>query len=388
MQTPVSAELVVVGLGAFGAAVAWHAARLGLDVVGFDQHHPPHEFGSSHAETRVTRLAVGEGAQYVPFARRSHELWRELETAASTRLLHDHGGLFIAPADHSDDPRWGNFVEATAAVAADAHIEFEQLSPRESRARFPNFLVGDHEVVGREPTAGLVMVDAAVSAQLDAARGAGAALRLGCRVSGLERRGDTVVVHSDEGDVIAREVVLCLGGWAPDFHDADRLRITRQVVYWFAVDDLETWRPDHVGFAIWAGRAIDEYLGVFAAPIGGIPGIKVLGEQFVDPTTAATVDRQVTRDEIDRFYETLVRPRLAGVSGTCVKAAACLYTNTADDHFLIDRLPEHDNVTVVSACSGHGFKHSTALGEAIARRAAGLPHLDISPFARHRRPAI
>jgi len=386
MESSQSVDLAVVGLGAFGAAVAWHAARLGLDVVGVDQHHPPHELGSSHAETRVTRLAVGEGAEYVPFVRRAHEIWRELEIAASTPLLHDHGGLIIAPAAQSADSRWGNFVEATAAVAAGAGIGFEQLSAAESRERFPNFLVGDHEVVGREPTAGLVMAEAAVGAQLDAARHAGATLRLGCRVTGLERHGAGVSVRTADGEVVAREVVLCLGGWAPGFHDSDRLRVTRQVAYWFEVDDLDAWRPDHVGFAIWAGRTIEDYVGVFAAPEGGLPGIKVLGEQFVDTTTADSVDRRVTRDEIDRFYEASVRPRLAGVTDTCLKATACLYTNTGDDHFLIDRHPEHEHVTVVSACSGHGFKHSTAIGEAVARRTAGLPHLDLTPFARDRRP--
>ena len=73
-------DLVVVGLGAVGSAALFHAGRRGgLRVLGIDRHRPPHEFGSSHAETRVTRLAIGEGPQYLPFVARSHEIWRELE---------------------------------------------------------------------------------------------------------------------------------------------------------------------------------------------------------------------------------------------------------------------------------------------------------------------
>lgn len=379
------ADLAVVGLGAYGAAVAYHAARLGLRVVGFDRHHPPHEFGSSHAETRVTRLAVGEGPRYVPFATRSHEIWRELQEATGVPLLHDHGGIFIAPGDHSDDHRWGDFVDATAAVAAEVGLGFERLSAVESRRRFPNFLVGDHEVVGFEPTAGLVMAERAVETQLAEASRLGAVLHPGRPVTAIDSHGDAAVVRTADGDVTAHRVVVCAGPWAPDFHDRDRLRVTRQVVYWFEAEDLEAWRPDRVGFAVWAGRSIEEYLGVFGSPPGGTPGVKILGEQFADATSADGVDRTVSPAEVAEFHETMVRPRLAGITDRCLRTAVCLYTNTADDHFLVDRLPGNDAVVVVSACSGHGFKHSTALGEAIARETAGLDHLDLSTFTRRAR---
>ena len=110
-------DLAIVGLGAMGSAISWHAARLGLSVVGFDRHHPPHTLGSTHAETRVTRLVVGEGTQYLPFARRSHEIWRDLEAATGEALFHESGNLIIHPMAESDDDRWGDFVRASAEVA-------------------------------------------------------------------------------------------------------------------------------------------------------------------------------------------------------------------------------------------------------------------------------
>ena len=378
------ADLAVVGLGAFGSAVAHQAAALGLDVVGIDRYRPPHELGSSHAETRVTRLAVGEGPEYVPFARRSHELWRDLERRTGTTLLHDHGGLIIAPTEHSEDPRWGNFVEQTAAVAAGTGLEFDVFTAAQARARFPNFLVADDEIVGHEPTAGLVMAEHAVGAQLELAATTGADLRFDTPVTGLGRIGDTVAVRTHEGDVAAAHVVIAAGAWAPTFHDPTSLRVTRQVVHWFEADDLEAWRPDHVGFAIWARRSIDDYLGVFASPWDGIPAVKVLGEQFVDATTPDAVDRHVSPDDVAAFHDRMVRPRLAGITDRCLRVSVCLYTNTPDDHFLVDTHPDHPEVTVVSACSGHGFKHSAAIGEALARRIAGYDHLDLSPFRRRR----
>ena len=76
-------------------------------------------------------------------------------------------------------------------------------------------------------------------------------------------------------------------------------------------------------------------------------------------------------------------PRLAGVTPRCIRAAACLYTNTPDDHFLVDTDPRSERIIAMSPCSGHGFKHSTGLGEAVAQWVAtGASNLDLSPFKR------
>ncbi len=380
-------DLAVIGLGAFGSAVAHHAAALGLQTIGLDRHHPPHEFGSSHAETRVTRLAVGEGDQYVPFARRSHELWRELEAATGETLLHTPGGLIIAPAGASTDNRWGDFVSSTAAVATRTGLAFERLDPATARRRFPSLRIGDDDTVGFEPSGGLVMAEMAVGAQLHEARRHGADLRTGVTVRGIERgdRTGSVRLVTDAGPVHAEQVIVCAGPWTPGLADTDRLRVTRQAVFWFEAD-LDRWRADEFAFAIWAGATIDDYVGVFAVTDNAPSrAVKVLGEQFVDATTPDAVDRAISDDEVARFHETMVAPRLIGVSDRCVQRAVCLYTNTTDDHFLVDQHPDHSDVTVVSACSGHGFKHSAAMGEALARRAAGVSHLDLSPFLRRHR---
>lgn len=380
-------DLAIIGLGAFGSATAHYAARLGLDVVAIDRHDPPHDLGSSHAETRVTRLAVGEGDHYVPSARRSHELWRELEALGDQRLLHDTGGLIIAPGADSVDERWGDFVTATANVATRAGLDFERLTAEEARARHPGYRIRDDEVVGYEPAGGLVMAEFAVTAHLEQARHHGADLRSNRTAVGIDRLDGGAVIRTDAADdVAAREVIVCAGPWTADLADAARLRVTRQAVYWFEAD-LDLWRSDAAAFAIWAGHDIGDYLGVFAiAPNAPLQAVKLVPEQFARSTTPETVDRAITEADVAHFHETMVRPRLAGVSDRCVHRSVCLYTNTTDDHFLIDRHESIAAATIVSACSGHGFKHSAAIGEALARRAAGLEHLDLDPFRRDRRP--
>ncbi|MBQ1767127.1 MAG: FAD-dependent oxidoreductase, partial [Aquincola sp.] len=92
-----SPDVIVIGLGAFGSAVACQLAARGARVLGIDRHAPPHDRGSSHGATRITRLAVGEGAQYVPLVQRSHALWRLLEAECGEPLYTATGGLVMGP---------------------------------------------------------------------------------------------------------------------------------------------------------------------------------------------------------------------------------------------------------------------------------------------------
>src|SRR5271166_3214578 len=90
------ADIVVVGLGAVGSAALYQSAKLGAKVVGIDRFSPPHDQGSSHGETRITRQAIGEGREFVPLVLRSNEIWEELEAATGRNLMTRNGGLILA----------------------------------------------------------------------------------------------------------------------------------------------------------------------------------------------------------------------------------------------------------------------------------------------------
>lgn len=379
-------DLAVVGLGAMGAAVAWHASRRGLRVIGFDRYEPPHAMGSSHAETRITRLAVGEGDQYLPFVARSHELWRELATLSGEQLLFQSGGWILSDPSVADPDRWDDFVAETAAVAARGGIEFEVLTPAELRQRQPQLIVNDDIRVGFEPTAGVVLSERAIAAQLAAARAGGATLHGNERVTAVNPDAAGVDVSTDKDDYRARNVVICTGAWLPELAavDAQSLTVTRQEVFWFEVQDLERWHHSEFSGVIWSGQTASDYLGIFPIIDGNRQAVKILSEQFEVVTTADAADREVSADAVAHMYEARVRPRLRGVLPNCIDAAACLYTNTPDDHFLIDHHPESERIMVMSPCSGHGFKHSTALGEAVVAMIASDIGLDLSAFARSR----
>jgi len=381
-------DLIVVGLGAMGAAATYQAAKLGLRVLGIDRYNPPHAMGSSHAESRITRLAVGEGPQYLPLVARSHELWREIEAATGVELLHQTGGYVINQESESDDDRWGNFVDATARIAADAGIDYELHDHQTIRNRYSAIAVGATERGGFEPTGGIVMCERAIAAQLRLAADHGAELRRNEPVSAITPSTSQVAVTTASSTFQADQVVVATGAWMPGHvapGDAAALTVTRQVVCWFEVDDVETFSVGNFPFILWAGHTIEDYLGVFPIAPGATPALKLLGEQFAHTTDPDSVDRTVRQDEIDDLYDRLVRPRLAGVRRSVAQATVCLYTNTPDDHFLIDRHPDSDRVIAMSPCSGHGFKHSAALGEAIASLVAtGRSTIDLAAFGRDR----
>jgi len=380
-------DLIIVGLGAVGSAAVWHAAELGLRVLGIDRHDPPHKLGSTHAETRISRLSVGEGPQYLPIVARSHEIWADIEQRTGTKLFHQCGGIILSTAGAAGGERWGDFVSATSEVAAQADVPFERLTTEQARKRHPAVTFHENESIGFEPTAGLVLAEPAVETQLGLARFAGADIHVNETVTALTPDDTGVTVETNAGTYRAARVIVAAGPWIGEFApgDAPRLTVTRQVVFWFEAEDPAAVSIENLPFFMCVGDDIEDYHCIFPASLQSPGQLKMMGEQFADITDVATVERTVSEEEIASFHRDFVAPRISGVTPNCVRAEVCLYTNTPDEHFLIDADPRSDRITLMSPCSGHGFKHSTALAEAVVQTIAGQPStLDLSPFTRDR----
>ena len=379
-------DLIVVGLGAVGAATVYQAARRGASVLGIDQYSPPHALGSSHGDTRITRVAIGEGEQYVPLVHRSHQIWREVEALTGEELLTVTGGLIISGPARRATTHVPHFFENTLAAAKHFSIEHEMLGSSELRALFPQFNVSDAEVGYYEPGAGYVRPEACIRAQLALAAEHGASLRRNERVVDLAEDGGTVTVRTDAAEYSARELVVAAGAWLPDFVDPDLARhfsVTRQVLYWFEVEaPIEQYTAPDFPVWIWELQDASHVIYGFPALNGAAGGIKIATEQYGETTSANEVRREVSELEKRAMYRDLVVPYLPWVGPRCIRAESCLYTATPDFHFVIDRHPRLAHVRLASPCSGHGFKHSAAVGEALAELALeGRSAADLSAFA-------
>jgi len=229
-----------------GSAACCQLAARGVSVIGIDQHVPPHPWGSTHGDTRLTRIAIGEGREYVPLVRRSHELWQELEGETHTRLL-THAGVVILGRPSS------SFLRETRAAAREYQVEHEDLTNAEIRARFPMFAVDEETEAYYEPEGGYVRPEAAVVAQLELARRRGAQLRLGERVERWTASPNGVRVSTDADTYDADQLVLSVGAWIdqlfPDGHGI--FVVYRQLLFWFPIQQGYAQLRDMPTF-VWA----------------------------------------------------------------------------------------------------------------------------------------
>ncbi len=377
------ADVIVVGLGAMGSAACWQLAARQVSVIGLDRYEPPHPYGSSHGETRITRLAIGEGPEYVPLVRRSHELWREIEHRSGAPLLTQSGGLVLG---QSANP----FLEQTRASARQYHIAHENLSGAEVSQRFPMFAIDEQTEAYYEPEAGYVRPEAAVRAQLGLARGHGARLRLGERVERWAAGAGGVTVSTDAGTYRAERLVLCAGPWIAQLfpEGGDIFAVYRQLLHWFPIRArYEQFRA--MPIFIWDFRGQRQHGLVHLHGFYGFPavdgpggGVKLATESYAQTTTPDARQPPATRAEIDQLRHRFVAPYLRWLGAEPVRTVSCLYTCTRGSRFVIDRHPEHDAVLIVSPCSGHGFKHSPAIGEAVAQWATEVAtDIDLARFS-------
>jgi sarcosine oxidase len=374
---------IVLGLGAMGSAACFHMARRGVSVIGIDQFTPPHVYGSTHGDTRITRLAVGEGAEYIPLVQRSHRLWRELEAESGARLLTQCGGVVLS--------RPGSpFFEQTRALARQFGIEHEHLDNGQLRRRLPMFAADEETEAYYEPGAGIVWPEAAVAVHLELARREGARLCLGERAIEWSASRAGVTVTTDAGTYAADRLVLCAGAWLPQLVPETRemVAVYRQLLHWFTIREGYEYLRDMPVFVWDFGGELPQFAHLdgfygFPAVDGRAGGVKLGTESYEVTSEPDGLQHPATRAQSDAFHRDYVRGRLPWLDPRTLRSASCLYTSTRANRFVIDQHPAHDAVLIVSACSGHGFKHSPAIGEATARWVAGdgpAPGLDLSGF--------
>ncbi len=384
-------DLIVVGLGAVGSAALCQAALRGARVLGIDRYRPPHDFGSSHGETRITRQAVGEGAEFVPLVLRANVLWRELEAASGEKLLVQNGGLVLLDsAARTAEGAGAAFFAQTVACAVEFGIPHQILGVDEIRHRFPQFVLQDGAQGYLEPGAGFLYPEKCVGAQLRVAEQNRAEVRLGEIATGIDADSSGVLVRTNRSRYSAAAVVLAPGPWMPDWArticglDETHFKVYRQTLYWFALHQAEAkFSPERMPIFLWNSAQVEK--GFYGFPSLDGASMKMATEQFELLSNANEGPVAVAPEQAQAFYDGYVSVSLKGLTSRCLRTATCFYTVVPHHGFLIDHAIDSQRVWFASACSGHGFKHSAAVGEALAQKAlAEKPGLDLQPFSLNR----
>lgn len=348
-------DVIVAGLGAHGSSAAYRLAARGASVLGFDRFARGHTLGSSGGLSRIIRLSYYEHPDYVPLLRRAWTLWRELERDSGARLLTETGGLYAG------DPN-GELVAGALESARKHHLEHEVLDTAALRDRYPLFewLDGWQGVFERQ--AGWLAPERSIETHLRLAERSGATLRFEEPIERWESTGEGVRVTTATGSFDAKQLVIAAGAWesqlAPSL--ASELSVERNVLFWFEPT------AERDAFARLPIYIVDDTDRIFYGfPYVEGQGVKVAGLHFRDKADPDTVDRIASPSDEERVRAWL-RRRMPLANGERRDAKVCMYTNTPDAHFIVDRLGGHPNVVVASACSGHGFKFSSVIGEILA----------------------
>jgi len=355
-------DVIVIGIGGMGSATLYHLAKRGLKVLGIEQFDIPHEMGSSHGLTRIIRLAYYEDPSYVPLLRRTYELWKILEAESGAKLFYQTGSIDMG-AEDSD-------VFAGSLQSCIEHgLEHEVLTSQQLSQRFPGYRMPPHIKAVFQPQGGLLVPEKCIKAHADVASKYGAVIHTGERVQGWNIMPDErVQVTTDKGKYTTEKLVICGGAWA--YKLAPQLEQKaipeRQVLIW-----LETQKPDWFTperFPVW-NATVEEgrYYGFPEFnPTGDTPGMKFgrwhHREEICDPDT---VDRNVYPED-EALLRQFGERYFPDGAGKTLSMKVCMFTNTADEHWIMQTLPDTPQVSVAAGFSGHGFKMASVIGEIMA----------------------
>lgn len=375
-------DAIVVGVGGMGSATLYQLARRGLNVLGIEQFDIPHEMGSSHGLTRIIRLAYYEDPSYVPLLHRTYELWQQIESETGEKVLHITGSMDIGTED--------SMVFAGSLKSCQEHdIEHEVLTSKEMTARFPGYRFPPEYMALYQPQGGIVIPERAIEAHAKAARAHGADINTGERVQSWDATpGGGVTVTTDKDTYSADKLVICGGAWAYKLlPQLEPVAVPeRQVLIWLETKKPEWFTPH--AFPVWNALVEEGRFYGFPEfnPSGSTPGMKYgrwhhLEEQ-VDPDT---VDRDV-HDRDEKLLRQFGERYFPEGAGRTLDMKVCMFTNTADEHFVIDTLPGTPQVSFAAGFSGHGYKMCSVIGEIMADLAENgdtAHNIDLFRLQRH-----
>ncbi len=346
---------IVIGLGAMGSAATYHLARRGRRVLGLDMYASGHDQGSSHGHHRMIRMSSYRDDGYIGLAARAFELWDELEQASGKDILKLTGEVSLYDPDHDPYHR--------PRIGDDFRFR-ERFTTEEFQKRFPGFRLYGNMTATYEEKAGFLRPEVGIAAHLELAKRHGAALHHNEEVSSWQIDGQGVRVDSDKATYTANRLIVTTGPWAAELLADLHLPLTvvRIVNGYFEPTRPDLWAAENGATTFLLSVAEGSYYGMPA--VDGV-GLKIGRHDNGIPTTARTIDRDIDADEIEMLRNTLDR-YMPGASGPVSMKITCMYTNTPDSEFIVERHPLHRQVVYGCGFSGRGYKFSPTVGEILA----------------------
>lgn len=350
-------DVIVVGVGGMGSAACYHLAKRGLRVLGLEQFNIPHALGSSHGITRIIRLGYYEHPSYTPLLRRAFELWRDLQAKVDERLLYETGSI--------DAGASGELTFEGSLSACKLHnLPYEILNSAQVEKRFPAYKLPKEIMSVFQPDGGFLLPERCIVSHVTAAQDLGARIQAREEVLEWSVQPNGVRLLSDQGTYEAEQIIFTAGAWTGQLIKEMGMftKVERQVLGWFQPLQKGLFNPEKFpvfNLQVPEGR----YYGL---PEYSVPGFKLgryhhLDEEILPQNLSqlcTKADQSALRDFVAKYFPMGNGPTMA--------LAPCMFTNTLDEHFIIDEHPSHSQVLIMSPCSGHGFKFCSVMGEIAA----------------------
>ncbi|MGH3358326.1 MAG: N-methyl-L-tryptophan oxidase [Nocardioidaceae bacterium] len=371
------AQVAVVGTGSIGSMALWQLAKAGVSAIGFEQYGIAHDQAAAGGESRIFRTAYLEGAEYVPLLQRAHDLWRELESESGRDLLRLNGGLMIGNRD-------SDAMRNVQASIDEFGLSHEVLDGATMAERYPQHRMTGDEIAILDHRAGVLRPEFAVAAAAYRARELGAEVVSHTRVTAVEPGPDGVTVRTADRDYNVGQAVVTAGPWTARFAPGlkPHVRPKRLVMTWYQAREPRMWEPD--ACPIFIRNAEDVH--VFGIPTLDGGSVKVAPHaDYGEFDDGDDLDRNVDVAELARINAAVTR-YLPGLIPEPVRVSAYMDAYTPDGQGLVGRAPGTENVWLLGAFSGHGFKMAPAFGQVasdlVQRGATDQPiaHLDPQRF--------
>lgn len=353
-------DVIVAGAGSMGSATCYYLAKQGINVLGLEQFgDTPHENGSHAGQSRLIRKAYFEHPDYVPLLKKAYENIDHIEGLTGEQVYYRTGLLYYGPADHA-------VIRGVTDSASRFGIDLKVVTQN----RVFKGIAGGESLF--ETNAGFLVPEKLITLYLKEAKNAGATILNNEKITGWEKKKGRFKVTTRSGIYYSNKLIITAGAWTSQLVKELNvpLKVTRQVLVWVQPDDPEIY--SHKNFPCWV-IAANDVAGVWY----GFPYLN--GQQFPGPsgmkfalhhpagiTDPDEVNRVITEEEIRTICNDAANYFIPA-QFKVVEAKTCLYTNTSDEHFIIDYMPGYDK-DVVIACgfSGHGFKFVPVIGELLA----------------------
>lgn len=353
-------DAIVIGAGIQGCFTAYHLAKHSKKILLLEQFFLPHSRGSSHGQSRIIRRAYPEDF-YTQMMAECYSMWAQLEHEAGTQLYRQTGLLLLGMKENPE-------LKTIQATLSRQGVEHQCLSSEELKQRFPNIRLARGEVGLLEVSGGVLYANKALRALQDAIRKLGGIVHDGEKVVEI-KPGLPVAVKTTSRSYQAKSLIITAGPWTnrllrPLGAELPLQTLRINVCYW----------QEKVAGSYSVSQAFPCFMGlglslaphhIYGLPSREYPGLMKVCYHHGNNADPEERDCPAAFSDIQDVHilSGFVRDHLPDLQPEPAVMEHCMYTNTPDGHFVLDRHPKYDNIVIGAGFSGHGFKLSPVVGK-------------------------